>query len=474
MRRETKGSLNLLGFVLQINGFLTLIPIIVAFIFNEIDALPPFLFMGFTFLALGSFLIPIYKEFEIDFISACFAIFLTYLSLSLIGSFPYLWYKDIIFPKLSLIDKLVNSLFESVSGYTTTGLTYINDYTQLPRSLIFFRSLTQWLGGINIVFLTLMLFMSPRGEGIRSLADILGFERITLSLKGLFKEVIKIYFTYTLIFFILLTFLGNIPLFESINITLAGISTGGFLPINRLDSLLNPFSYWIITATMMVGSLNFTLTSKIFGRRVGIVYLSEFYFWLIILGITSIIFLATSEAFPDKWFHLVSAATTGGFQYINIGELKDSHKSILIFLMFMGGSAFSTAGGIKILRIIIALGALKWFFEKLLLPERVITHLRIKERIIGEREVIQVFFLIIVGMLSLLIGTLIFTLYGYNLIDSLFELTSAFATTGLSSGISFMELPIPLRLILIFEMIFGRVEMIPLLIFFFLIFGLKK
>jgi len=472
LKREVKGSLNLLGFVLQINGLLTFIPIFLALIFEEDRALISFLFMGFIFLLIGSLLTTKFKEIEMDFVSASLLISLTYISLSLIGTLPYLWYGDLLFPNSNNLDKFIKALFESTSAYTTTGLTSILDLS-VSKSLIFLRSFTQWLGGINIVFLTLLIFITP--SPFRVLSQILGFERLTLNLKRSFIEVIKVYFIFTLIFTILLTYLGGVPLFESLNITFSGLSTGGFLPTNNLKNFLNPSSYWIIVAIMLVGSINFSILSKIFGRKIGIVYLSEFYFWILILTIGSLIsFFIFKGDWRDTFFHIVSATTTTGFQYVDISQQIDTVKLFFTLLMFFGGSSFSTAGGIKILRILLALGALEWFFKRILLPEKVIIPFRIRERIIDEKEIMSVLFLIMIGILSLIIGTLIFTFYGYSTSDSLFELTSAFATTGLTTGLSALDLPFLLRLILIFEMILGRIEVIPFIVFLYHIFRWGK
>jgi trk system potassium uptake protein TrkH len=133
--------------------------------------------------------------------------------------------------------------------------------------------------------------------------------------------------------------------------------------------------------------------------------------------------------------------------------------------MIVGGSSFSTSGGIKIIRFIITLKSIPWVTRKLSLPAKAITPLKIGDKALFEKDVIIAFLMIGLGILSIFISSLIFTLYGYSFIDSIFEISSAFGTAGMSTGITGMNLPDPLKLILNLEMVIGRVEIIPFLIF---------
>jgi trk system potassium uptake protein TrkH len=137
----------------------------------------------------------------------------------------------------------------------------------------------------------------------------------------------------------------------------------------------------------------------------------------------------------------------------------------MVLLMIVGGSSFSTSGGIKIIRFIITLKSIPWVTRKLSLPAKAITPLKIGDKALFEKDVIIAFLMIGLGILSIFISSLIFTLYGYSFIDSIFEISSAFGTAGMSTGITGMNLPDPLKLILNLEMVIGRVEIIPFLIF---------
>jgi trk system potassium uptake protein TrkH len=150
---------------------------------------------------------------------------------------------------------------------------------------------------------------------------------------------------------------------------------------------------------------------------------------------------------------------------MNIGETTATLKSIIILIMLVGGSAFSTAGGLKIVRFIITLKAIPWAIRKVSLPAKAITPLKLGNKALFEKDVLTAFILLSLGIFSIFASSIIFTFYGYNFLDSIFEITAAFGTAGLTTGITEIGLPEPLKVILALEMIIGRVEVIPFLVF---------
>ena len=163
-------------------------------------------------------------------------------------------------------------------------------------------------------------------------------------------------------------------------------------------------------------------------------------------------------------FHTISASTTTGFAFAKIGEFTNSAKLLIMFLMFIGGMSFSTTGGIKIIRLIVALKAVGWTIKRTSLPPEVVLPLRIGGRTLVDRDLILVFVLFFLGFISIFLSTFVFSLFGYSLMDSAFEVTSAFSLGGLSVGIVSLSLPSILKLILILQMIIGRTEIIPFLV----------
>lgn len=450
------------------NGIALLAPVAIALFYSENQALTALVLSAFASLFIGFFLTNFSEEGEMRFESICSLIVLTFLLLGVIGAIPYVYLGEEIFGALSFEKIFVNGFFESISGFSTTGLTTFADVEILPRSIIFFRGLSQWIGGVGIVYL-MILFLGSPSDSTRVVGELSGFEKIKSSFRGTFWRVISIYLVYTVIFTALLVTIGELDLFNSINLVFSGISTAGFLPVNDIGVLLTPTALGIISIMMIFGATSFSVHNNLWVRELRKIFSVEYKFYLsyiiIIVILVGVIFSSIGKSVTDIPFHIISAITTTGFQFINIEETNSSFKSIIILMLLVGGSSFSTAGGIKIIRFIITLKAIPWTIKKASLPIKAITPLKMGDKALFEKDVLAAFLLTSLGIFSIFFSAIIFTFYGYNFIDSIFEITSAFSTSGLTAGITGISLPEPLKVILIIEMILGRVEVIPVLVF---------
>ncbi len=450
------------------NGIAILAPIIIALLYGENQALTALVLSAFASFFVGFFFTNFSTEGEMQFESICTLMIATFFVLATIGSIPYVYLGKTIFGDMSFDKIFINSFFESMSGFSTTGMTILVDVEILPKSIIFFRGLSQWIGGVGIVYL-MVLFLGSPSESTRVVGELSGFGKIKSSFRGTFWRIITIYLVYTVIFTILLVSLGKIDLFTSINLVFTGISTAGFLPINDLETIMTPVSMGIITVMMIFGATSFSVHNNLWGRELKKIFSVEYRFYIlyiiIMVSTLGVIFSSSRKTLIDITFHIISAITTTGFQFIDIGTTSTTLKSVMVLLMIVGGSSFSTSGGIKIIRFIITLKSIPWVTRKLSLPAKAITPLKIGDKALFEKDVIIAFLMIGLGILSIFISSLIFTLYGYSFIDSIFEISSAFGTAGMSTGITGMNLPDPLKLILNLEMVIGRVEIIPFLIF---------
>jgi trk system potassium uptake protein TrkH len=162
-------------------------------------------------------------------------------------------------------------------------------------------------------------------------------------------------------------------------------------------------------------------------------------------------------------FQAVTAGTASGFTTQPQAEMTDFSKTATIALMFVGGSAGSTAGGLKIVRLMILLAAIPWLIRKYLLPPTAVQPLKIGEMAFHDKEVMQVTLYFFLYMFVIAVGTLIVTAHGFPFMDSLFETTSAAGTIGLSTGIASFTAPVVVKVVLIFEMFIGRLEILPIL-----------
>ncbi|MBI2127164.1 MAG: TrkH family potassium uptake protein, partial [Thaumarchaeota archaeon] len=365
------------------------------------------------------------------------------------------------------VGKVVSSYFESISAITTTGLTLF-DPSSLPRTIIFYRSITQWLGGIGIVFF-IVLFLNAPGTYARALEAFAGFARLSPTSRGTFIRIMRIYLLYTGLFVTLLITLGFVNPFAAVNLALTGISTGGFVHTSDWTNDLNISSISILTILMIIGATSFPVHESLWTKKRLGVFSSEFRWFVAYLAITSVILVAfamgSSITDPGTLiFHAVSAASTTGFQTVNLGAFDAMTRLILLILMFVGGCSFSTAGGIKFIRMIVALRSIPWLLKMNVLPITALVPLKIGKSVIYESEIAFAFATIFAGSLSILLSTAALMASGASFLNSIFESISAFSTVGLTTGVTSMAMPDFAKMALIAEMVIGRVEVIPVLI----------
>ncbi|MDI6826171.1 MAG: potassium transporter TrkG [Candidatus Aenigmarchaeota archaeon] len=450
-----------LGFVLQIAGILILLPILVAYYYNEMDALISFFITAVTLFTTGFLLNSLCERKELDFKCSCVLISIVFILLGFYTSIPCQYLNP--FQEQDIFSRFTNCYFESVSGSTTTGLTLLDDIDSLPRSIIFFRGLNQWIGGLGLVFI-LLTFFYPSGA-IISLSNAIGIEKIGTDIKKTFIHILLIYTTYAIIFTIILHSLGFVEIIKAVSLVFSSLSTGGLSPATDFSGLMSFHNKLILGIGMIVGATTFVIHYRFFRGKFRDTPVNEFLiFILIVLAITFLMYTLSNLDIFDSFFHAVSASSTTGFSYVDISKFSENIKSVLILAMFIGGCSFSTAGGIKIMRLMLIFKSIPWSIK------RIFTHaeenLRIENRELTSSDIILHMLVILLGGLMVFISSLIFTFHGFPFIDSLFESTSAFATTGLSTGIVNVSLPIYLKWLTIILMILGRVEIVPFLVTF--------
>jgi trk system potassium uptake protein TrkH len=448
-----------LGFVLQTTGLLILLSVVVAFLYDEKEAVISFFISSVVFLGAGFLMNALCERKDLDFKSSCVLITIVFFLLGAIGSIPYLYNN--IFYDSDTISKIINSFFESVSGFTTTGLTFISNPDSLPKSIVFYRSLTQWIGGIGIVFILLAFFYSERV--LNSLSKAMGFESITSTLKKTYIEVFLVYTIYVLIFIGVFYFFGIKDLLYNTSLVFSTISTGGFSPISNFSTFLSFPNNFILSILMILGSTSFIVHHKLFTGKFGNAFTTEFItLILIIFSFTIILSILSNLDIITAFFHSVSASTTTGYSFIDFKYFSPSIKILFIFIMFVGGCAFSTSGGIKILRFLIFLKSIPWIIKGAIKGN--LDKFTFEGKEFKTTDVLSYLLLILLAISMIFSFAFVFTLYGFDFIDSIFELTSAFATTGISVGITNVSLPIVLKIVLVLVMVLGRIEIITLLV----------
>lgn len=450
-----------LGKIMQGVGVLVLIPLIVALIYKE-----HIVYLGFIIPALLSILIGTLlgkidvKHYRMQLKHAMLISSLAWLWASLIGSLVMLICLDISF---------IDAFFENMSSWTGTGFTFFPNVEALPNSILFLRSLEQWVGGIGIVVIVIGTLIHAGTAASRLYKSEAREDRIKPSITNTLKKILQIYLIYTLIG-IILFILAGMPVFDSINNTFTAISTGG-LSIKNLNMgyYNNDLFYVISMIIMIIGATSFLAHYRAFKTNGKAIFKDIQFIVMIGLIVVSslIVYLATNLIPIDIVYSVVSGITTTGASIntpIATSMWPTFFKVVIIILMIIGGSAGSTVGAVKLSRIITILRGISQNIINIISPEGRVIKMKSSGKEISENQINEASSYLSIYMLFLLAGWLVLVFYGYDGINSLFDITSAQGNVGLNTGIITANSPIIAKLVIIFNMWIGRLEIIPVLI----------
>ena len=385
--------------------------------------------------------------------------------------------------KLDSLSLFVNSFFESASGFTTTGLSMITQPEEVPQSFDFYRSYTQWVGGLSFVYLAMMLFYPERK--LVHMRGMIGGGM--LRSKQLIITISVIFTVYTTILSTILYSLGNINNIDSVAVIFSTITGGGFVPTSTYVSGENTPQMLVLMVGMIISALPFAFHYAVFSKELKTTKLRPevlVYIGIILISTLIFYFLLNDHAVQSVWltstFLTVSASTTTGFQFIDISSISLEIKILLMILMLIGGCAFSTAGGIKVGRLLQITQKLTKRKIPIDAASRSISSvssrynksyssyegkggkLRTDKTFRESLLVISLFVL-----LSFMTGLVISYFAERNFVDSLFESVSALTTTGLSTGITTLNLDLVSKTFLIINMVVGRFEIVAIFYIFF-------
>mgnify|MGYP000329847058 CR=1 FL=1 len=412
---------------------------------------------------------------------------LGWLMLSFTGTLPYV-YTD-------TIPVFTDAFFETISGYSTTGSSILTDIESMPKGILFWRSATHWIGGMGIIVLTvailpllgiggMQLFMA---EAPGPSADKM-HPRITETAKRLWL----IYFGLTFTEFFLLKIAG-MTWFDAINHAMATMSTGGFSTKNSSIAHYNdfPIIQYIIIVFMFIAGANFVLTYFALKGKISKVFKSEEfkYYFFGTIGVTLLItFLIvnyqdfnlvtslnhttiwgeTESAFRHAAFSVVSVLTTTGFVSADFTMWNSMITAIIFSLFFIGGSAGSTSGGIKIVRHIIMIKSSFYEFKKLLHPNAIIP-VRYDGGSVPKSIIYNILSFFILYMLIFIVSSLLLTFFGLDFVSAMGAAASSLGNIGPAVGSvspvdNFAHLTIPAKWFCSFLMLIGRLELFTVLI----------
>ncbi|ADR19126.1 TrkH family potassium uptake protein [Calditerrivibrio nitroreducens] len=354
-------------FIFKVFGYLVLIvslfmifPIIVAYIYKEVFVAKVFFFTMIFNLCVSFILIFLFRKVKKNYLSSADGMFLVsigWIVISLVSALPY--------TLSGVVNSFTDAFFESISGYTTTGATIFTAVEHLPKSILFWRSLTHWLGGMGIVVLTVAI-LPLLGIGgmqlIKAEAPGPSVDKISPRITTTAKYLWFIYIALTLAE-VLLLMVGGMNFFDALNHSFATLATGGFSVKNEsFLSYKNPYYEWVVAIFMILAGMNFTLHYKLFLGRFEILKKdSEWKFYVALIGLYTFIIgvdlynslgLSFHDSIRSAFFQVATIITTTGFASADYEKWSAFSQVLLFALMFVGGCSGSTGGGIKVIRVL--------------------------------------------------------------------------------------------------------------------------
>jgi len=487
---------NLLGSLCMILGFFLLLPIIIVLISGELkygsSTLAAFCLSSLVAFVSGIILRIIFKTGTLSIVQSMLVCALGWIVFSALGALPFVFVLGTSF---------LNGFFEAMSGFTTTGITMFTGLDMMPKSILFWRSLTQWVGGLGI--LTFFLAVTYRGGGAHMLfgaeSHKIGVERPVPGLTNTLKILWAIYTGFTLLIIGALSIAG-LSLFDSVCHSFTALSTGGFSPYDMSIGYYALTGYahsrwieYILIIGMFLGGTNFLIHFRIVNRDWKALFDTQEmrYWWTLIVLFICLIFIerlvridpvSWQPLTADFWynieanlraviFQVIAIITTTGFATQDIGGtfFGQLARQLFLVMMVIGGCVGSTGGGLKVLRIGILIQVIKREVLRILRPRQAISRVIIDGEIIDTDEILRVSGLFFAWAVFLVIGggitALLSDLGGYE------SFSGMFSALG-NIGPCYIPVPIlgqihPLvKLIYIVGMLAGRLEILPVLLLF--------
>jgi len=365
-----------------------------------------------------------------------------------------------------------DALFEAISGVTTTGLSILDRVEGMSPSFLFARSWMQWYGGLGIVVLSIALLESHHIAS-RRLADPPSGEGLASTTRTYARNVLQVYLSLTVLAVLVLWLLG-LDDFAAVTHALSAVSTGGF---SIYDHSIGHFEHDSqILAVVLIGlcgaiplHLYYRFRQRGTQSSLQDIELRALLITTLFISVILSLFLHHDGlSWHEALFHGavqgLSAQSTSGFSSLPISSLDDGSKLVLIISMFLGGGIGSTAGGIKLLRLLILLRLLQLLLQRIAMPEHALTPSKLAGRPLEQDDIQGALLIILLFITIIILSWLAFITYGYLPLDALFEVVSACGTVGLSSGITRPELEPFLRGVLCLDMLLGRLEIVALLV----------
>ena len=463
-----------LGQMLLLESALLLLPTLVAVLYRE-NTVISFLITVAIAAALGGILTFIFrKRNDTIYAREGFAIVaLSWIVLSLVGALPFYLSRE--------IPSYVDAFFETVSGLTTTGASILDNLESLSRGMLFWRSFTHWIGGMGVIVFIMAILPSLSDRSIHIMrAEVAGpvVGKLVPRAKDTARVLYLIYLGLTAVQIVMLLF-GKMPLFDSVVHTFGTAGTGGFgIKANSIASY-SPYCQWVITVFMLIFGINFNVYYLLLIRRIKhVIKNTELWVFLgiVVLSTTIIainvrtMYSGTEETVRTAAFQVASIISTTGYSTVDFNLWPGLSKAVLFILMFLGSCGGSTAGGIKISRVILLFKMVRNELRHLLSPKSVnsvrVDGKQVDQSVLKNASNYFILYFLCFGAIFLVLSFEPFSMETnisataacFNNVGPGFDAVGPASSFSAYSGLS--------KIVLSFAMLLGRLELFPMILIF--------
>ena len=464
--------INTIGRVLAVETVLLLLPFVTAILYQDSSVSAFLITILITAVAsIGALLVKVRNRViyaKEGFTIVAFA----WILVSIFGAIPF--YIS------GAIPSFIDSLFETISGFTTTGASILTEIETLPKGILFWRSFTHWIGGMGVLVFVMAIVPLAGDRSIHVMrAEVPGptMEKLVPRIKGTAKLLYSIYILLTVVEVIFLV-AGKMPVFDSLVHAFGTAGTGGFSIMNAsIAAYGSPYLEYVIAIFMMLFGVNFTIFFLLLAREFKLVIKNEELFWymsIILIATLAITFSIMpqyggfGEAFRLSFFQVSSIITTTGYATADYCQWPMVTQMILLLLMIVGACAGSTGGGMKVSRLIILLKKVRRDIHKLIHP-RMVGAIKMDGKTLQQETVDNVSLYFISYMLLLFVLSLIVSLDGFDFTTTFSSVVACMGNIGPGLGMvgpsgNFSGFSNLSKLTLSLAMLFGRLEIFPLLL----------
>lgn len=462
----------ILGWILIFEGLFMAVPMITAAVYGE-PVLWSYLMVQSGCMLIGGLIVmkkP--KNSHLYAREGAVIVALSWIVLSAFGALPFVLSKE--------IPSYINALFETVSGFTTTGATILSDVEVMSHASLMWRSFTHWVGGMGVlVFVMAFLPLSGAQNMHIMKAESPGpsVSKLVPRVRTTALILYSIYLVLTVIEFVMLLF-GGMTVFEALNTTFATAGTGGF---GIYNSSMGGFSHYcqiVVTVFMILFATNFNcfffiMTGKLkeaFGVEVRTFLIIIASFTALITLNTLSLFATPGDALRNSAFTVASIVSSTGFSTVDFNLWPELSRTLIIILMFIGACAGSTGGGMKVSRIIILFKGMAKELQTMVQP-RQIKKIKMDSHIIDHETVRSVNVYMVAYMMIFVISAIFVSFDNHDLITTFTSVATTMNNTGPGLGLvgptgNFGFFSTPSKIVLIFDMLAGRLELFPMLLLF--------